>query len=231
MSKTTLDTGKPIASTILVIDDEADYRVMLTHFLKTEGHNAMAAEDITSGMEAVEKFSPDVILLDWNMPNGDGINMVKRLRAAPKHREIYVIMVTARSEPEEKIAGLEAGADDYLTKPYHQSELLARVRVGLRTRCLQRELAEQIQLNTVLQMAGAMAHEIGNPLTSALLIHHQLLKIPALANDPELARTIENLGSELDRIETLVRQAQSIKSVHSIPYADTLRIIDLKHPR
>ncbi len=106
--------------------------------------------------------------------------------------------------------------------------MLARVRVGVRTRKLQRELARQLQLNTVLQIAGTNAHEIGNSLTAIRLIHYKLLQSPALLTDLSLAEDLKNLAISLDRIETLVREGQNVTSVRLIPYAGDLRIIELK---
>jgi DNA-binding response OmpR family regulator len=162
------------------------------------------------------------------MPHGEGIDLVRDLRRDPEYNDRYIIMVTARSESEELLEGLDAGADEYITKPFQVSDLLARVRVGVRTRKLQRKLAQQVKMNTVLQMAGAIAHEIGNPLTAIRLIHHNILQKPALSTDPSLAEDLKNLAIALDRIETLVREAQNVTSLHSVPYAGDLRITNLR---
>ena len=213
---------------ILIVDDEAEIREMIASYLKKEGFEVVGAKDVIEGKKALKQYEADVILLDWNMPHGEGIDLVKDLRQDAAYNDRYIIMVTARSESEEMLEGLDAGADDYITKPFQVSDLLARVRVGVRTRKLQRELAEQAQLNTVLQMAGAIAHEIGNPLTAIRLIHYKLLQRPALSTDPSLAEDLKGLAISLDRIETLVREAQNVTSLHSIPYAGDLRITDLR---
>jgi DNA-binding response OmpR family regulator len=213
---------------ILIVDDEAEIREMIASYLKKEGFEVVGAKDVMEGKKALKQHEPDVILLDWNMPQGEGIDLVKDLRRDPAYNDRYIIMVTARSESEELLEGLDAGADDYITKPFQVSDLLARVRVGVRTRKLQRKLAQQVKMNTVLQMAGAIAHEIGNPLTAIRLIHHNLLQKPALSTDPSLAEDLKNLAIALDRIETLVREAQNVTSLHSIPYAGDLRITNLR---
>jgi sigma-B regulation protein RsbU (phosphoserine phosphatase) len=168
-----------------------------------------------------------VILVDWNMPKADGIKLLEQLRADNDFRDVYAIMVTARSEQSDIVEGIRAGADDYLTKPFDNEELVARVRVGLRTRGLQRELSAHVRRSTVLEMAGSIAHEIGNPLTAARLLQERLGNSPQLQQYPDLLKELAELGSELKRIEDLVRKAQSITSVRVIPYAGDINIIDL----
>jgi DNA-binding response OmpR family regulator len=213
--------------TILVIDDDEDFVSGMAALLTAEGHRVISAADCDAAWELVTTRDPDILLVDWNLPVSDGLSFVRRLRASPEHRGRYAIMVTARSEQRDIVRGIAGGADDYLTKPFDNAELLARIGVGLRTRSLERELAEQIRKTTVLEMAGAIAHEIGNPLAAATMLHQRMaLRIEAGAT-PELARELQALGGELRRIELLVRKAQSLTRVQSIPYAADLRIIDI----
>jgi DNA-binding response OmpR family regulator len=123
---------------------------------------------------------------------------------------------------------MSAGADDYVRKPFDHDELLARVRVGVRTRFLQRELAERVRLTTVLEMAGSVAHEIGNPLTAASLLVTSLRQNARITSDPAASQDLASLSSELERIEALVRRAQSITAASSSPYVDHLSIIQLR---
>lgn len=215
------------AARILVVDDDNDYRATLVALLRGQRYVVVAAADGASGWQALEQIEPDIILIDWSMPRGDGINILKRLRSDPRHRDRYAIMVTARAAPEDAIQGMAAGADDYIRKPFDHDELLARVKVGVRTRFLQQELAERVRLATVLEMAGSVAHEIGNPLTTAGLLLDNLRRNPDLRSNPTAAQDLENLAGELARIESLVRRAQTLTAVHSRPYVDHLRIVHL----
>jgi sigma-B regulation protein RsbU (phosphoserine phosphatase) len=214
--------------TVLIVDDDLDYRAVVGVVLQAGGYRVVTAEDGIQGWGMILREDPEVVLVDWNMPGADGINLLKRLRSDPEQRDRYAIMVTARSETSDIVAGMEAGADDYLTKPFENDELIARVSVGMRTRLLQRELAEHTRLSAVLEMAGSVAHEIGNPLTTARLLFQSLVADPRITGDPELHMEIEELGQQLDRIEILVRKAQSLTSVRSKPYAEKLSIIDIK---
>jgi two-component system alkaline phosphatase synthesis response regulator PhoP len=114
---------------ILIIDDEASVHKVLSAYLKTEGYEFQSAYDGPQGLEAARSFKPDIIVLDVMLPGMDGIELLAKLR---RESNIYVIMLTARSEETDKIVGLSVGADDYLTKPFSPRELIARIKAALR---------------------------------------------------------------------------------------------------
>jgi DNA-binding response OmpR family regulator len=204
---------------LLVIDDDTDYVSGMIALLEGQGYRVFSAVDGDTAWELLETEHPEVVLVDWNMPGLDGLQLIRRMRAEESHRGRYAIMVTARSGRTDIITGMEAGANDYLTKPFNNE-------VGIRTCALERELAEQVRRATVLEMAGSVAHEIGNPLAGAKLLHLKLLNHPDVQALPDVRRDLDDLGSELHRIELLVRKAQQITRVRSKPYAGDLRIID-----
>ncbi|RUO40125.1 phosphate regulon transcriptional regulatory protein PhoB [Aliidiomarina taiwanensis] len=117
---------------ILIIEDEAPIRDMLTLVMEQEGFQAVQAEDFGSAEAALTEPYPDLILLDWMLPGGTGIQLARFIKSAEHLKHIPIIMLTARSEEEDKVQGLEAGADDYVTKPFSPKELKARVRAVLR---------------------------------------------------------------------------------------------------
>ena len=117
------------AAKILLIDDEASIHNVVTAYLKTEGFEYKSAMDGPSGLTAARTFKPDVIILDVMLPGMDGIELLANLR---RDSNVYVIMLTARSEETDKIVGLSVGADDYLTKPFSPRELIARIKAALR---------------------------------------------------------------------------------------------------
>ncbi|WP_416305474.1 phosphate regulon transcriptional regulator PhoB [Neptunicella sp. SCSIO 80796] len=117
---------------ILIVEDEAPIREMLGFIVEQHGFQSIEAEDFDTGLEKVVEPLPDLILLDWMMPGGNGIQFAKQLKANDFTRNIPVIMLTARGEEEDKIKGLDVGADDYITKPFSPKELIARVKAVLR---------------------------------------------------------------------------------------------------
>jgi two-component system alkaline phosphatase synthesis response regulator PhoP len=114
---------------ILVIDDEPSITNLVSAYLKPEGYEIYTAADGNAGLKAARAFKPDLIILDVMLPGMDGIELLSRLR---RESEVYVIMLTARTEETDKIVGLSVGADDYVTKPFSPRELVARVKAALR---------------------------------------------------------------------------------------------------
>ncbi len=117
---------------VLIVEDEAPQREVLGYNLEAEGFRTTKAEDGEEALLMVEEETPDVIVLDWMLPNVSGIEVCRRLKTRPETRNVPIIMLSARSEEVDKVRGLETGADDYVVKPYSVSELMARVRTQLR---------------------------------------------------------------------------------------------------
>jgi len=128
-----------VVQNILVVEDDANIRKVLTLQLKDAGYEVRAVDDGVKALEEVEREIPDLILLDIMMPRMDGYQVCAHLRQNFHTSRIPVIMLTAKSAPQEKVEGFEHGANDYLTKPYKQEELLARVKAALHWSRTQRE--------------------------------------------------------------------------------------------
>ena len=114
---------------ILVIDDEPSIINLVSAYLRPEGYEVYTATDGHAGLKAAHAFNPDLIILDLMLPGIDGIELLSRLR---RDSDVYVIMLTARTDEIDKIVGLSVGADDYVTKPFSPRELVARVKAALR---------------------------------------------------------------------------------------------------
>ena len=117
---------------VLVVEDEPAQREVLAYNLEAEGFAVSRAQNGEEALLLVDEDVPDIIVLDWMMPNLSGIEVCRRLKIRPETRSIPVIMLSARSEEVDKVRGLETGADDYVVKPYSVIELMARVRSQLR---------------------------------------------------------------------------------------------------
>lgn len=119
-------------SHVLIIEDEAAQREILGYNLEAAGHRVSHAVDGEEGLLLVAEDAPDVIVLDWMMPNLSGIEVCRQLKLRTETRSIPVIMLSARAEEVDKVRGLDIGADDYVIKPYSIAELMARVQAQLR---------------------------------------------------------------------------------------------------
>ncbi len=120
------------APVILVVEDEPAQLELLSYNLSKEGYSVVRAEDGESAMLLADEVEPDLILLDWMLPNISGIEVCRQLKRQKRTASTPVLMLTARGEEEDRIRGLDTGADDYVVKPYSIKELLARVRSMLR---------------------------------------------------------------------------------------------------
>jgi len=120
------------AKRILIVEDEQPIREMVMFALASAGYEAQEAVDSRQAQAVIAERLPDLLLLDWMLPGVSGIDFARRLKKEELTRELPIIMLTARAEEEDKVQGLESGADDYITKPFSPRELVARIRAVLR---------------------------------------------------------------------------------------------------
>jgi len=119
-------------ATILLVEDEPAQRELLAYNLVAEGFHVITAENGEQALLLVAETAPDLIVLDWMMPQVSGIEVCRRLKARSPTRDMPILMLSARSEEADRVRGLETGADDFVTKPYSLAELMARIRALLR---------------------------------------------------------------------------------------------------
>ncbi len=156
-------TAHQPAARVLVIDDEAHLIELISLGLKYEGFEVEAAATGEEGIAAAQRCQPVAIILDWMLPDLDGLEVCRRLRSNPTTRELPILLLTAKGEVGSRVAGLNTGADDYLTKPFDFEELVARLRALLR-RLQQRSRAEQAGL---LQVGDVQLHAATHEVTRA----------------------------------------------------------------
>jgi two-component system phosphate regulon response regulator PhoB len=167
---------------ILVVEDQPDILELILVNLRHSGFLPVAAGDGRAAQQELNAVLPDLILLDWMLPNGqDGLSLARQWRAAPRTQNVPIIMLTARSEEEDKVMGLEGGADDYITKPFSTRELMARIHALLRRRAPE-QIADRVSIGALTLDAGqARVYNDGQevklgPLEFRLL--HYLMKHP-----------------------------------------------------
>lgn len=117
---------------ILIVEDEAAIREMIAMALTRSNYSVHQADSGEAGLALLDEIVPDLVLLDWMLPGMSGVDFARRLKRHPTYRDVPIIMLTARGEEEDKIRGLEIGADDFMTKPFSPRELLARIKAVLR---------------------------------------------------------------------------------------------------
>ena len=217
---------------VLFADDDVISRTLLAAVLTHVGHQSRSASD---GGEAWERFQSEpvpLVILDLNMPVLDGLEVCRRIRAHPAGRETFVLVVTGRDAREDLTAVLDAGADDYVSKPSTPENLRARLAIAARRiaqeearRAAEAELARARWLAGIGETTIALEHEINNPL-SALLGHAELLLMDrALTADQR--QQLERVRAQAARIADIVRQLAKLKNPRSVEYGSGARMIDL----
>ncbi|WP_440679523.1 phosphate regulon transcriptional regulator PhoB [Candidatus Pelagibacter sp. HIMB1517] len=121
-----------MSATVLVVEDEKSISTLIQYNLEKEGFKVLASETGEEGFELIKKNLPDLVLLDWMLPDLSGIDICKQIKKDTKLKSIPVIMLTAKSEETDKIRGFETGADDYVTKPFSTKELILRIKALLK---------------------------------------------------------------------------------------------------
>ncbi|MDB9511805.1 response regulator [Kamptonema animale CS-326] len=179
---------------ILVIDDDVTVQIVLQDLLESEGHEVAIAFDGQDGLSQAHHRPPDLIICDWMMPYIDGLEVCRQLKANPELATVFFILLTAREELDDRVKGLDNGADDFLSKPIETEELLARVRAGLRLRGLTQQLERTLQdlqqtqtqlvqsekMSSLGQLVAGIAHEINNPIT---FIYSNLSHVQSYGSD------------------------------------------------
>jgi two-component system alkaline phosphatase synthesis response regulator PhoP len=194
---------------ILVIDDEPSIINLVSAYLKPEGYEVYTASDGNAGLKSARAFKPDLIILDLMLPGIDGIELLSRLR---RESDVYVIMLTARTDETDKIVGLSVGADDYVTKPFSPRELVARVKAALRrikTGSASGEARSVLSFKHIRMDVGAHTVSVDDVPIELTSIEFDLLR--ALA---------ENRGRVLSR-------EQLLEKIWGAEYFGEMRVVDV----
>lgn len=181
-------------SRIVVVEDEAAIAELISINLRHAGHDVIVAATAERARCEIDTVLPDLVLLDWMLPGQSGLALARQWRAAARTRELPIIMLTARSQESDKVAGLDAGADDYLTKPFSTQELMARIRAVLRRKAPQ-------ALDEVVEVAGlrldAATHRVSRGACELKLGPTEFRLLHFLLTHPERVHSRAQL---LDRV-------------------------------
>ena len=194
---------------VLVVDDDEGNVVLLSSKLGVDGYETDVAYDGLEALKKVESFNPDLILLDIMMPRMDGYEVLRRLKANEKTRYMPVILLTAKGEVEDKVLGLDIGAEEYLCKPISLVEVSARVRSLLHMKELQMRLIEMEKLASLGQLVDGIAHEVRNPLVT---IGGLARRVKEKITDERMQGHINLIIHEVERLENLVKRVDEYKN-------------------
>jgi DNA-binding response OmpR family regulator len=202
---------------VLIAEDDLTSRIMLQSVLSKWGYEVTSASDGEEAWNVLQGTdAPPLVVLDWMMPGMDGLTLCRKLRAQERADPIYIIILTSNGESNDVVRGLEAGADDYVSKPYDNEELRARVGAGQRVLELSLEVARRQKLQGVLEMAGAVCHELNQPL-HIVTGYSELLLIDLDESNPQ-AETLRVIKAQVDRIGELTRRIMRITQYRTKDY-------------
>jgi len=185
-----------MAQTVLIIDDEPELVKLLDYNLTKAGYLALGARDGASGLEMARKHAPDLVILDVMMPEMDGWEVCKRLRAEPSTASVPLLMLTAKAEEGDRVLGLELGADDYVMKPFAVRELVARVKALLRRAAATPDAAEVIRAGAIIVDSGRRQVTAGGK------------KVDLTATEFNLLRTLAGKRGRVISRDDLISQAR-----------------------
>ena len=211
---------------ILVVDDDKKLTLLVRGFLEKEKYKVSEAYSGRMALDAIKEAKPDLIILDIMMPEMDGIEACKRIKADKDTKMIPVIMLTSMSNVRDKVQGLNAGANDYITKPFNPEELIARVKAQLRIKFLENELLRKEEVEAVVKMGIATAHEINNPLT-VIIGNLELLLIKKENLSEEDSTNLNSILESAMRIKEIVSKMINITRVVETEYAQGKKMIDI----
>jgi DNA-binding response OmpR family regulator len=230
---TNANASRVPSSRVLVADDDPTIVLMLEHLLEGLGRAYDTVPDGDQAWNAWERERHELVILDVEMPGIDGLEVCRRIRAADVERCTFVLMLTGRDKASDLEAALDAGADDYVTKPVTGQRLTARLRIAQRRmeseaarRRAEEELRKARYMAGIGEMSVTIQHEINNPLTGILGTAELLIMDAKERGEP--TEEIRVIVEQAQRIGALVKRMGELKDVKTIEYPGGARMVDLK---
>lgn len=221
---------------VLVADDDPTILLLLEHVLEGLGHPHETADTGAEAWRAWEQSHHPLVVLDIEMPEMDGLEVCRRIRAADTTRQTFILILTGRDKAADLEAVLTAGADDYVAKPTTGQHLLARMRIAQRRmanddarRVAEEELRKTRWLAGIGEATVALQHEINNPLASLLATADLLLL--EMKERGEQTDELQIIIEQGRRISDVVRRIGALRDPQSVPYVGETKMLDLQEPR
>jgi len=210
---------------ILIVEDSPLVQMVLGEIF-CKNYELEIRSDGLSGLTAAQDGHPDLILLDIHLPEMDGYEVCRLLKAKNETRDIPIIFITSLDSEEERVKGFESGADDYVVKPFFGQELQARVRTHLSLRQLKMQALQLERLTTFKETAVAISHEINNPLTSIFaLLHHLKAELADAPSSINIA--LEQISRDITRIQNITKNLAGAAKAPRTSYNKNVSMIDL----
>jgi two-component system, NtrC family, sensor kinase len=217
---------------VLIADDSPLIRRLIEVAVLDRGHEVIAARDGAAAWSIFEREHPSLVIVDWQMPELDGLEVCRRIRTSPWARDVFILVVTGRVEGDDVVNALDAGADDYLFKPFTPSSITARLEIAeRRIAANEARWAAEEALSNAQWMAGigqtalAIQHEINNPL-AALLGNVQLMLM-----DDALAADMRSLANDMlaqaRRVANVVKRLSQLEAPKTVEYLIGAPMLDL----
>jgi two-component system NtrC family sensor kinase len=217
---------------VLIADDSVLIRRLVEVAVLDRGHEFIAVEDGAAAWTAFERDHPSLVILDWQMPELDGLEVCRRIRTSPWSRDTFVLVVTGRIEGDDVAGALDAGADDYLFKPFTPASITARLAIAERRIAAnearwgaEEALANAKWMAGIGQTALAIQHEVNNPL-AALLGNVQLMLM-----DDTLPTEVRELGEDMlaqaRRVANVVKRLSTLEAPQTVEYLTGATMLDL----
>jgi signal transduction histidine kinase len=209
---------------ILIVDDAVDTVELLKKRLRFEGYDTAEAYDGEEALKQVADYNPDLVILDVMMPKLDGYEVCQRLKSDENTKYIPILMLTVKREVEDKVKGLDMGADHYLSKPFDYKEISARVRSLVATKAAREKLVEEEKLEALEQMMEEVAHEIRNPLTSIGGFARRVYD--RLPQDDPNKKYMELIINDVARLENMIKELLELETT-AMSYREPTNINDV----
>jgi len=228
MSSTVKNTLKDDPDKILIVEDEKYTRLIIEKLLSKNNYEVYTATNGKDALDIVEEVMPKLIIADWNMPVLNGLDLCKAVKHNDKFKTIYFILFTAKISLEDRVEGLDSGADDFMIKPTENEELLARVRTGIRVVNLQRDLTKIEHDKAIVEMACTIGHQLSNPLNSLIFSFKSLQDKLSKKEAKHLNEELTLVKLSVEKIQTLVSELIKLEKPEMTDYNADIKMLKIE---